>query len=662
MTKSFLHRKCAIIILGSLFVACNTTMKIKNGTMAYQVKQYAVAVEMLEDEYRRENNEQVQAQLSSMLAKSHDISQNFGEALQWHDITDQLISTIGSREDLAYSLKQNERYEDAQIIFSELYTSEREDKYLREVDICKQAIRDLAKADNFIIESFKGNSKYSDYCPVFFEEDFIVFSSDRANSTGKEIYNWTGNAFSDLFIMNLQNLKVHNFDAILNTDNNEGTACFSQDFTEIFFTRCESIDQGEKYCRLYYSQRPNGFWMEPEALMFFNDKTNFAHPCLIENDSVLIFSASPEGSDNTYDLFYSVRVETGWSQAEIMPSPINSDGNEKFPSAYNDTLFFASDFHAGFGGYDIFKTHLRSNGSWAPISNVGLPINSGADDFGLIIKNDFKGNKEIELQGFFSSSRNTGWSDDIFFFSKFKKKDEPAEETEEEIVEESPEEFQIYLACRVVELVYRDDDPNKEIIARNPLNKARLKITVDDSIQIVRTDANGRNLSNIMIDQDVNVIASKRDYLTNSIDLDTKLAELRSDTTINIEIPLNKIVFDKEIVLNNIYYDYNEWFIREDAFPALDSLTDILALNPRVNIQLSSHTDCRGEDDFNIDLSQKRAQSAVDYLEAKGINKSRLVAKGYGETIPEINCVCQDCSEEQHQTNRRTTFKILKDR
>jgi outer membrane protein OmpA-like peptidoglycan-associated protein len=129
--------------------------------------------------------------------------------------------------------------------------------------------------------------------------------------------------------------------------------------------------------------------------------------------------------------------------------------------------------------------------------------------------------------------------------------------------------------------------------------------------------------------------------------------------TFNMEIVMEPIFEDREIVMQDIYYDYDEWFIRDDAKPALEALAKMLKDNPQLRIQLSSHTDCRGELDYNQDLSQKRAQSAVDYLVSQGIPVSRLVPVGYGESRLDVQCACETCSEEEHQQNRRTTFKIL---
>ena len=129
--------------------------------------------------------------------------------------------------------------------------------------------------------------------------------------------------------------------------------------------------------------------------------------------------------------------------------------------------------------------------------------------------------------------------------------------------------------------------------------------------------------------------------------------------TFELEIVLDKIFLDKEITLENIYYDFDKWDIRADAQPTLNDLTRNLELNPEIRIQMGSHTDCRGNPRYNEDLSQKRAQSAVDYLISKGIDPARLVARGYGESEPEVDCICARCTEDEHQSNRRTTFKII---
>ena len=169
-------------------------------------------------------------------------------------------------------------------------------------------------------------------------------------------------------------------------------------------------------------------------------------------------------------------------------------------------------------------------------------------------------------------------------------------------------------------------------------------------------------LTNLVKDKVYEIVAGKDSFLTSRTELSTQnlFVEVgESSLTINKELELEKIYKGKEIVLNNIYYEYDKWDITPEAKPALDALVQILKTNPSIQIQLGSHTDCRGELTYNEVLSQKRAQSVVDYLVNKGIEITRLSAIGYGETQPNIDCLCESCSEAQHQANRRTTFKIL---
>jgi len=649
----------AIFILIVTFCACTVTKKVKTGDMAFQYKQYVLATELLSQEYESTSNTKEKARKAFYLAQSYEILQDHGEALKWYDIADQLNYRSDSEIDLAYALKRNERYEEAAQLFQEIYKKTKLAKYRSESAICAQAIEDQDNIDQFIITPFTANSQYSDYSPTYYENDFLIFSSDRVGSTGNNTYKWNEHNFSDIYITNLRGRNVHNFDGTLNTEANEGTLCFNKTFDEIFFTRCSSDGQRDQYCSIYFSMKPNDFWIEAEPMMFFDSKTNFGHPALIENDSVLIFSAAPNGSDN-HDLYYSERLEVGWSEAELMPPSINTVGEEKFPTVFGDTLYFSSDGLAGYGGLDIFKSYLKSDGSWSRPENLGIPINSGTDDFSYVLDPNYVPKGNIKRQGYFTSARNTGSFDDIFYFAEYVEKEGEEEDiVEEEIVEDEEDKFKIYLAGRVVEVKHKNNDPNKAIIGKNKLKGALVEFSSSSPNFDIKSDGNGR----FLLDVDAlnyKIRGTKKDYLSYEMNLDLSGVALDRDTTINIEIPLEKIMYNKEIVIDNIYYDYEKWDIRDDAKPALDTLKNILVKNPSIKIQLGSHTDCRGEFDYNSELSQKRAQSAVDYLAQLGIQKSRLIAKGYGELKPSIECECTECTEEQHQINRRTTFTILR--
>ena len=645
-----------MVLVGAF--GCKITQAIKNGQMAYDLKQYAVAIPMLEKEYTDADSKADKGQKAKLLGDCYDYKMDYLESSRWYEKAAK--HNVNVMPKLASAYKKSEQYAKARDKYQALCKSTGERKWCIEAALCERA---LVEPTNTQVQmsTFAANSPYAEYGPVFYGEDFLVFTSDREESLGDEVYNWTGNAFSDLYVLNLKGQKVNNFDAIINSAANEGTACFSQDLNEIFFTRCESINLRDQYCRLYFSQRPNGFWMEPEPLMFFDERTNVAHATLVENDSVLIFSAAPYNSDGTYDLYYSERVEGGWSAPDLMPTRINSAGNEKFASSYGDTLFFASDGLPGYGGYDIFKTYLGAQG-WTNPENMGRPINSGADDFSLAV--DVAGTRaaDIALQGYLSSSRNIGTGDDIFFFSIAQADEDSTDNPQKETpTEEKKKKAKIFIAVRVVELIHEDNDPNKPITDRLPLPDAKIVMNRKAKDVDVKTDKKGFFIRELSNGESLVFTASKPGYLSMEL-LVNAPSEPRQDTTINVELSLDKIVYDKEIVLENIYYDYDKWDIREDARPSLDSLGKILALNPEIFIQLGSHTDCQGPEEYNETLSQKRAASAKDYLVSQGVALTRIASIGYGESSPIDKCTCDDCSEDQHQLNRRTSFKIVKER
>jgi len=235
-------------------------------------------------------------------------------------------------------------------------------------------------------------------------------------------------------------------------------------------------------------------------------------------------------------------------------------------------------------------------------------------------------------------------------------------------VEEEPEDLSnldekksIFLAIRVVSKDYADEeDPNSGVVGKTPLSNIPVNIQTNKGVKTINTDDSGR----IVIDADYGtsykISAAKDGFLSASKDFNSpKKEDLSGSETYNIEVALDKIIYNKEIVLEDIFYDLNKWFIRDDAKPSLDSLSILLTENPDINILLASHTDCRGRPEFNMLLSDRRAESAVEYLVSKGISASRLAFKGFGESKLAIDCVCTLCTEEQHQFNRRTTFTIL---
>ncbi|MCB0571808.1 MAG: OmpA family protein, partial [Phaeodactylibacter sp.] len=564
----------------------------------------------------------------------------------------------------AYALKEAQRYDEAMRAFKDLGIEIGSPyEYRREISACEVALGWAKLPPEYEIELMPFNSGNSDYAPVLYKANQLVFSSDRTAATGDKVYNWTGNAFSDLFLVDLGSNSISGFDPALNTENNEGTAAFNQDFTEMYFTRCfggkkDAVD----YCRILVSEGSAGSWSVPYMLNFMKDGVNYVHPSLSPDGSILYFASDdPEGWGG-WDIYASERQADGeWGNPILLSRVINTQGDEKFPFIDADTLYFASDSHTGMGGLDIFRSVKMANGSWGPPYNLKAPINSGGDDFGFIIDYESPEPEGVLQQGYFTSTREDGrGSDDIYRWRKVPPPPAPPVAQKEE---PKPEDYKLLLEGYVLEKIYEDPtNPNSKVLGRKLLPGAQVEIQYGRQKETVTVGENGQFSLQLQEDTDYDFLASKEQYLNNAESFSTKGIGRDPDNpvqTFEIEIVLDRIFFDREIRLENIYYDFDKWDIRDDAKPTLDELARNLKLNPAIRIQLGSHTDCRGATRYNEELSQKRAQSAVDYLISKGIDPGRLVARGYGESQPEVDCLCNRCTEDEHQQNRRTTFKII---
>jgi peptidoglycan-associated lipoprotein len=379
----------------------------------------------------------------------------------------------------------------------------------------------------------------------------------------------------------------------------------------------------------------------------------------------LIFSVNGEDGFGGFDLFITQKIGADWSKPKLLPRNINTVGNEIFPTIEADTLYFSSDFHAGMGGLDIFKTYQIGDNLWAQPQNLRAPINSGADDFSFIIEKNKTAEKNILQRGFFASNRKGGQGgDDVYAFQKVILPPLPIDTTKKTTPPDVVKyiDYKLILDVYALEKIFSEaDNPNSKVVARKGISNSNISILFGKENKKIVADKEGFAIVELLENTDYQFVVSKDGYLNNSAKFSTKGIAKDPNNPVQkfeLEVVLDKIYKDKEIVLENIYYDYDKWEIRYDAQPTLNKLAETLAENPTVKIQLSSHTDCRGNDNYNEELSQRRAQSAVDYLISKGIESNRLTAKGYGESAPASPCQCSKCSEAEHQINRRTAFRI----
>ncbi|MDP4222990.1 MAG: OmpA family protein, partial [Bacteroidota bacterium] len=417
------------------------------------------------------------------------------------------------------------------------------------------------------------------------------------------------------------------------------------DYKEIYFTRCEAGKREKKGCMIMYSTRQGDKWSEPKNIGILPDSLVAAHPALSPDGNTLYFVSDMEGGYGQKDIYVSERTGAGesWSKPKNLGPDINTSGNELFPYVRsNGWLYFASDGLIGMGGLDIFKAVPQPDGSWI-VTNMKAPINSPADDFGIA----FEDGNEI---GIFSSTRKGKGNDDLYSF-------------------ELPP-----LRFNVTGLV-------KDEKTGAPIQGSVVQLIASDGSNLqAETGTSGDFKFALKQDVDFIFLASKRGYLNGKERETTKGQDKSRDYMVTILLT----AIDKPIDLPNIFYDFAKWDLRPESMVSLDKLVETLTDNPNVTIELMSHTDSRDTEEYNLDLSQKRAQSVVQYLIQKGIDPARLTAKGYGESTPKVvdaaihtqypflregatlndeyvNSLANDEQKEiAFQINRRTEFKVMR--
>ncbi|HEX5113184.1 MAG TPA: OmpA family protein [Saprospiraceae bacterium] len=658
-----------ISVMGGLLLAgCSFTQKVKTGMQAYEVKQYAVAAQMFQQEYEANRNPSDKPKLAFYAGESFSRLNDQANAAKWYATAAQDGFGPEAKVKYADALKRQEKYEEAIVAYEELLkASPGNAAYRSGITVCKQAIEWKKNKDQRVeITRPEFNTSAAEYSPQPIGNGKVLFTSDRESNHTSDTYLWTGRSFSDLYIYTKSTHKVELFDSKINSPQNDGTAILSPNGNILVFTRCYVDKEYDAWCKLMMSAKRGDEWSEPVALSFQKEKTNYGQPAFAANGTTLFFSSDVEGGLGEHDLYYTQLNDQGeWTEPISLGSMINTAGEEVYPTVYKDTLYYSSDHLAGLGGLDIFKTYLDQNDHWVPPINLRAPINSGGDDFGFVVDTFYKNDKKALSTGYFTSSRGgVSQMDDIYAYTVRADSATATKVTPVDTAKvEKPINYQLFLVIKVVEPVYQiKDDPNSGKLENRILPNGPVIITEGALDQRMVTDAFGEILFKLDWNKTYTFTARYRDHLASSVTINTAEVEKNPEkpsVTLNRTLVLDPIFKNKEIVLENIFYDYDQWAIREDAKPSLNALSAILKTNPNIRIQLTSHTDCRGTDEYNLDLSQKRAQAAIDYLVSTGIQPKRMEAVGMGESALAVNCVCENCTEAEHQKNRRTTFKII---
>jgi peptidoglycan-associated lipoprotein len=486
----------------------------------------------------------------------------------------------------------------------------------------------------YTVELSKINTGQSNFSPIAYK-DGIVFTTDRSTETAKsKMYAWTGKPFLEMYFAKPDNAGGWNIPEPLKGEVNgmyhDGPAAYSND-TIMYFTRNNYIGKKTKESpddvvnlKIYQSAFRDNKWTNVEEFTYNSNDYSTGHPTLSKDGNTMYFiSDMPNGLGGT-DVWMTQKVDGKWNQPVNMGPKINTPYNEMFPSLYGDTLlYFASQGHINLGGLDIF-TSIKRNNEWSEPENVGYPINTSYDDFGISVNDSTMG-------GLFSSNRANPVQDNIYGFVR--------------------NDLRFILNGLVVEKPTQLPltDVSVDLINKGTGQKVDNAVTLVDGKFVFKLEPN----------TDYTVVANKDGYYKKSADVSTVGKKVSEEMNMTLKLEMEKIIVNKPIAIENIYYDFDKWNIRSDAAAGLDKLVGLMNENPTIIIELSSHTDSRGKDNYNQTLSEKRAQSAVDYIIAHGIAKDRITARGYGESRLINRCGNKEkCTEPEHQQNRRTEFKV----
>lgn len=494
------------------------------------------------------------------------------------------------------------------------------------------------------------NSRRAEYSPMYAGEDVdqLFFTSTREGVKGEDLSGITGMKAPDIFVVRKDDKgkwqKPEPIESEVNSEFEDGACAFTPDGKTMYFTRCQMDSDYPRYAEIFQSARSDASWSAPKKCEITNDTlSSVAHPAISPDGEWMYFTSDMPGGLGGTDIW---RVRIGGADmggVENLGAPINTPGDEMFPTFRpNGELYFSSNGHPGMGGLDIFKaTWDETSEKWS-IINLQAPMNSQADDFGMTFEGPYN-------RGFFSSSRGDarGW-DHIYSF-------------------ELPEVLKTITGWVYEKEGYELPEALVHLVGDDGTNK-KLSVKMDGSF----TELVSPGVNYVLLGTCKGFLNHKQEVLVDTTN------ESRDYV---LQFPLSSMTHP--VLLENIFYEFDKATLTESSTASLDSLIILLNDNPNVTIELSAHCDYKGSDAYNIRLSQKRAESVVNYLIKGGIAADRLVAKGYGESSPKVlrkklatqlgflkegdklteEFILTLGEEEQeicNALNRRTEFKVLR--
>ena len=629
----------------------NDSKLIERANTFFNKMWYAEAAELYELALKDKSNYSFEN--LSKVADSYYFISNMKKAYEWYDILytnykDEMTSDNYFK--YAHTLKGASKYAKAKRLMRLYNKIENNESF--DIDTNKdtnsEVVLDniIAEDDKFIVRNLSINSEYSDFSPMFYENNKIVYSSAKDTSVFRtKKYKWTNQPFLDLYVSKINDessdLKGSiKFSKQINSKYHEASVTFSPDNKTMYFTRnnygkkLKRDKNGINNLKIYTSKKIGDQWTEATELPFNSDAYSTGHPALSSDGKLLYFVSDMPGSIGETDIFVvDVLENDAFSSPRNLGPEINTDKKEMFPFLTDNKLYFSSNGHVGLGGLDVYEATNTEEG-FKEVKNIGKPVNSNKDDFSYIVK-------ENTQKGYFASNRAGGkGDDDIYSFERI-----PIEEIN---------------ASAISGIV-------TELITGNFMPKALVMLLDENNIKLkeIETADDGSFIfEDLSEDKKYTIRTTKEEYID-----DIQNVKTTTDETASIDVTLKKlegliIIEDgiKKLKRNKIYFDFDKFNIRKDEAQELDKLVEVMNEYPEMVIKIESHTDSRGTKAYNRYLSDKRAKSSRDYIISKGINANRIEsAIGYGEDKLLNECDGSvRCTKEQYELNRRSEFIIVK--
>ncbi len=597
-------RIALFFLLVVLLSSCGSAKYGRDAMLSHEIGEYYKAIEKYRKASRKEKDRNKRMLYAFQIAECYRYIGDYERAELYY----KNAIRRGYPDEIALlhhadMLRATQKYEDAietyRIYLDSVPGNERALAGLESIQKTQEWV---ANPTRHIINPMKEiNSIQSDYSPVFVggRDNEIIFTSTRKASTGKRSSMITGQNYADLYRSTFgvqkqkwETPKLLEENLVINTEDEEGTATLSSTGEQMIFTRARYDKNQALGAELFSTSQSRGSWSEPIRVQVVGDSIVAAHPALSHDESELYFVSDMPGGFGGKDIWVATKQGGTYTTPVNLGPEINTPGDEMFPFVRdNGELYFASNYHLGMGGFDIFVATKDEEGNWA-IENMGSPMNSPADDFGIAFVTG-------ENKGMFTSSRKGSRGDDIYSFMVPPK-----------IYEAEGEVF---------------DKEN-----RSKIDGATVRVIGTDGTNLKIRTQNGKFKLKLKPETEYIFAAFKDGYLRDKAMANT----IGLDDSKNFVFELFLTPTDSPIKVNNINYEFGSFELLPESKLALDTVVQVLVFNPTITIELMAHTDHIGSDQANFELSQKRAQSVVDYLIEKGISPQRLVAKGYGETWP----------------------------